>query len=190
MKVTFKEPATKVIVTGDFDNWSQSVELALVDGVFQAEIPPSVFKFVVDGEWKVSQEYEIVTDEQGNQNNILRPEQAVDLKVEDVIEKAAVVEPKSENVEKTLAPIVQEAEKVIASVVGNVESAKKGATPALTEAKSEVTVVGIKKKKSFFDMFKKEKKEKKVVLAKEGEKGPIFRRLTRMFSKDNVKQVN
>ncbi|KAJ3255728.1 hypothetical protein HK103_006095 [Boothiomyces macroporosus] len=167
----------KVIVTGDFDNWSQSVELVPVDGVFEAEIPAGVFKFVVDGEWKVSQDYEVVTDEQGNQNNILRPEEPADLKP-DVIEKAPVVEePKAAPAKEVLEPIAQEAEKVIASVVGSVESVKKEAIPSLAEAKSEVTVDGNKKKKSFFDMFKKEKKEKKVVLEK-GEKGPIFRRVS------------
>ncbi|KAJ3270389.1 hypothetical protein HDV01_007855 [Terramyces sp. JEL0728] len=237
----------KVIVTGDFDNWSQSVEMTAVSGVFEADIREGIFKFVADGEWIVSHEYAVVTDEQGNQNNILRegidlapieqsietPEvaemaagepkeelkqdMAAEVPKEESKQDMAAEEPKEESrqdmaapkvLEKVdeaaieglkhdvialvqivetsegskvelmqdivapveYAPIVLEAEKAVASVVGNVDS-------ALQEAKSEVTVVPAKKKKSFFNMFKKEKKDKKVVLAK-GDKGPIFRRVT------------
>jgi hypothetical protein len=71
---------SEVIVTGTFDNWSQSLPLVKTSkGDFEITLPLKpenaadervVFKFVVDGEWKTSQEYEIA-NEDGNINNII-----------------------------------------------------------------------------------------------------------------------
>lgn len=69
----------EVILTGTFDNWSQSQPLVKQrDGSFKLDFPITadhsgklLFKFVVDGVWKVSSDVEIERDEHGNENNVL-----------------------------------------------------------------------------------------------------------------------
>ncbi|KAJ3102634.1 hypothetical protein HK100_004338 [Physocladia obscura] len=73
--------AKEVIVTGPFDNWSRSVVVPRVsDSTFAItlSLDPSLkpgdsfqFKFVVDGEWKVSHAHSIEHDNSGNENNVL-----------------------------------------------------------------------------------------------------------------------
>lgn len=68
----------EVILTGDFDNWSGSLPLVKTSsGEFEIALPVKVedsnkfiFKFIVDGDWKTSTEYQVL-DEDGNQNNYL-----------------------------------------------------------------------------------------------------------------------
>ncbi|KAG7825275.1 hypothetical protein KL909_001567 [Ogataea angusta] len=67
-----------VILTGSFDNWSQSLPLIKQrDGSFSLSFPfPNdtekvAFKFVVDGKWITSEDYKVETDELGNKNNVL-----------------------------------------------------------------------------------------------------------------------
>ncbi|CCK70801.1 Mdg1p KNAG_0F01330 [Huiozyma naganishii CBS 8797] len=71
---------TGVVITGDFDGWVGTTHMEFNEGhqKFEAVLPVSfdsdgrfVFKFVVDGEWAVSQDYKIETDEFGNQNNYI-----------------------------------------------------------------------------------------------------------------------
>lgn len=78
MSIVFKWPSgpEEVIVTGTFDNWSQQLPLIKQnDGNFELEVPLPTneekveFKFVVDGEWKVSDDYWTVVDDLGNVNN-------------------------------------------------------------------------------------------------------------------------
>ncbi|KAJ3082677.1 hypothetical protein HK100_009614 [Physocladia obscura] len=73
--------AKEVIVTGPFDNWSRSVVVPRVSNstfAITLSLDPSVkpgdsfqFKFVVDGEWKVSNAHSIEHDDSGNENNVL-----------------------------------------------------------------------------------------------------------------------
>ncbi|KAI5962164.1 CRP1 [Candida pseudojiufengensis] len=77
-----------VIVTGTFDNWSQSLPLVKqVDGSFsiQVPLPPKketiFYKYVVDGKWEVNPDEKITKDFEGNDNNILEAEDLVDLLV-------------------------------------------------------------------------------------------------------------
>lgn len=76
MQVFWTSAASQVIVTGSFDNWSQSiVATQQPDGSFVAEIPAEkgteiLFKFLVDGEW-VTGDYPTESDENGNLNNRL-----------------------------------------------------------------------------------------------------------------------
>ncbi|KAG7910867.1 hypothetical protein KL906_001247 [Ogataea polymorpha] len=67
-----------VILTGSFDNWSQSLPLIKKgDGSFTLSFPfpkdteKVAFKFVVDGKWTTSENYKTETDESGNKNNVL-----------------------------------------------------------------------------------------------------------------------
>ena len=68
----------KVIVTGTFDNWSKSLPLVKqTDGSFslQVPLPPKaedvIYKYVVDGEWRINSDENITKDESGIENNII-----------------------------------------------------------------------------------------------------------------------
>lgn len=72
--------ASKVILTGAFDEWSQSILMARdhANGVFRSTIrlDPTkkwIFKFVVDGTWRCSDDFAIETDKFGNANNVIHP---------------------------------------------------------------------------------------------------------------------
>lgn len=67
-----------VIVTGSFDNWSSSIHLAKdqANDMWRKTVlldltKPHQFKFVVDGVWRCSMDWETITDAQGNVNNIV-----------------------------------------------------------------------------------------------------------------------
>ena len=67
-----------VIVTGTFDNWSKSLPLVKqTDGSFslQVPLPPKaedvIYKYVVDGEWRINSDENITKDESGIENNII-----------------------------------------------------------------------------------------------------------------------
>ncbi|GAB1316233.1 Cruciform DNA binding protein [Madurella fahalii] len=80
---TFKwaHDAEEVYVTGTFDNWSKSEKLEKVGQVFQKTVAlpddsnPIYYKFVVDGEWTIDHTAPHGKDHDGNENNILLPEQ-------------------------------------------------------------------------------------------------------------------
>ncbi|CAK9436772.1 uncharacterized protein LODBEIA_P12940 [Lodderomyces beijingensis] len=85
---TFKWPKgpEAVTVTGTFDDWSKSLPLVKeADGSFalQVPLPPKketvLYKYVVDGIWKVNTGEKITRDEEGNENNVLAPEDLVGL---------------------------------------------------------------------------------------------------------------
>lgn len=66
-------------MTGTFDNWSQSLPLVKTSaGDFEITLPLQadkgedkvLFKFVVDGDWKTSEEYEMFNQD-GNINNVV-----------------------------------------------------------------------------------------------------------------------
>ncbi|KAJ3199608.1 hypothetical protein HK099_003083 [Clydaea vesicula] len=78
--ISFVDPldnATKVVITGNFDNWSKSVEMEKKGNIFLKNITVEigtklVFKFIINDEiWTTSDTYEVETDEFGNSNNIL-----------------------------------------------------------------------------------------------------------------------
>ncbi|KAL9080092.1 MAG: hypothetical protein Q9159_007660 [Coniocarpon cinnabarinum] len=77
---TWTAPADEVYVTGTFDDWSKSVQLAKENGVFtkQVDLPSNahdiLYKFVVDGKWVTDSAQPTSTDHEGNENNILRKE--------------------------------------------------------------------------------------------------------------------
>ncbi len=78
VEFTWKHGGNNVILTGSFDNWQQSIPMArdnhndmwrktvLLDpsGIHQ-------FKFIVDGVWRCSLDWETATDESGNVNNVI-----------------------------------------------------------------------------------------------------------------------
>lgn len=62
-------------MTGTFDNWSGSLPLVKqASGEFELTVPladdKTLFKFIVDGEWKTSPEYEVLAED-GNENNVV-----------------------------------------------------------------------------------------------------------------------
>lgn len=70
--------AEDVIVTGSFDNWAKSLPLLKqTDGSFslQVPLPPKaedvIYKYVVDGEWRINPEENITRNESGIENNII-----------------------------------------------------------------------------------------------------------------------
>ncbi|KAK4154163.1 hypothetical protein C8A00DRAFT_14692 [Chaetomidium leptoderma] len=80
---TFKWPhdAQEVYVTGTFDNWTKSERLDRVGQVFEKTVtlPESsdkiYYKFVVDGSWITDHVAPQEKDHEGNDNNVLLPEQ-------------------------------------------------------------------------------------------------------------------
>ncbi|KAH6604806.1 hypothetical protein Trco_006513 [Trichoderma cornu-damae] len=79
---TFKweHPAEEVFVTGTFDNWTKSEQLAKEGDVFQKTVSLKdasrkiYFKFVVDGNWTVNESSPKEADHEGNVNNFITPE--------------------------------------------------------------------------------------------------------------------
>ncbi|KAJ3032158.1 hypothetical protein HDV00_007969 [Rhizophlyctis rosea] len=76
----FSSPTTRtVILTGTFDNWSQSIHLPRDPHNFDEFVvtlqldrtKEHVFKFVVDGEWRCSAAFGTRVDEAGCVNNVL-----------------------------------------------------------------------------------------------------------------------
>ncbi|KAG8994894.1 hypothetical protein FRB94_009609 [Tulasnella sp. JGI-2019a] len=70
------EPAGSVILTGTFDNWSQSIRLAKGEAGFigKVQIPygqKTDYKFVVDGRWTVNYNFPTEWDQAGNMNNYI-----------------------------------------------------------------------------------------------------------------------
>ncbi|CAM9018167.1 unnamed protein product [Wickerhamomyces anomalus] len=72
------EGPSEVILTGTFDNWSGSLPLVKTSkGDFEITLPLKqedddkiLFKFIVDGNWTTSKDYETINDN-GNENNVL-----------------------------------------------------------------------------------------------------------------------
>lgn len=79
---TFKweHPAEEVFVTGTFDNWTKSEQLAKEGDVFQKTVALKdasqkiYFKYVVDGNWTVNESAPKEADHEGNVNNFITPE--------------------------------------------------------------------------------------------------------------------
>ncbi|KAL6799161.1 carbohydrate-binding module family 48 protein [Trichoderma sp. SZMC 28013] len=79
---TFKweHPAEEVFVTGTFDNWTKSEQLAKEGDVFQKTVALKdasqkiYFKYVVDGNWTVNESSPKEADHEGNVNNFITPE--------------------------------------------------------------------------------------------------------------------
>ncbi|KAL7932256.1 carbohydrate-binding module family 48 protein [Trichoderma chlorosporum] len=79
---TFKweHPAEEVFVTGTFDNWTKSEQLAKEGDVFQKTVTLKdasqkiYFKYVVDGDWTVNESSPKEADHEGNVNNFITPE--------------------------------------------------------------------------------------------------------------------
>ncbi|KAL2198184.1 hypothetical protein P885DRAFT_33986 [Corynascus similis CBS 632.67] len=93
---TFKWPhdAEEVYVTGTFDDWTKSERLERVGEVFQKTVtlPDStdkvLYKFVVDGSWTTDHTAPQEKDREGNDNNVLLPEQMDNL--EEASQAAAI----------------------------------------------------------------------------------------------------
>ncbi|KAG8847035.1 hypothetical protein FRB96_001685 [Tulasnella sp. 330] len=72
----WSEPAGSVILTGEFDNWSQSIRLSKGEAGFsgKVQIPyakKTDYKFVVDGRWAVNPDFPTEWDGSGNMNNYI-----------------------------------------------------------------------------------------------------------------------
>ena len=75
----WRHPANDVIVTGEFDNWSKSLKLINEDFIHSVKVEidsqkKQLFKFVVDGVWRCSLDFETEIDEIGNYNNVIYPD--------------------------------------------------------------------------------------------------------------------
>ncbi|RWA07624.1 hypothetical protein EKO27_g7477 [Xylaria grammica] len=76
-------PATEVYVTGTFDEWKKTEKLGKIGDSFEKQVAlPDAsskifYKFVVDGDWVIDHTAPKETDESGNENNVLTPEQIV-----------------------------------------------------------------------------------------------------------------
>lgn len=79
-----------IIVTGSFDNWTQSLTLSPSSAghshTVAIPVEKTLFKFVVDGEWKVDESFATETDEHGNINNVLSLEMLEQLEGDDIQE--------------------------------------------------------------------------------------------------------
>lgn len=78
VEITFvwKEPGNDVFITGSFANWKQWFMLEKQEnGIFyrKLQLPKEkhYFKFIVDKDWKYSTNYETISDEKGNINNVV-----------------------------------------------------------------------------------------------------------------------
>ncbi|PSN72248.1 hypothetical protein BS50DRAFT_247200 [Corynespora cassiicola Philippines] len=75
---TWEHSANEVFVTGDFDDWKQTVKLEKEDNVFKktVELPKAktMYKFVVDGNWVTNDSAPKDDDGKGNVNNVLVPD--------------------------------------------------------------------------------------------------------------------
>ncbi|KAI8636207.1 hypothetical protein BD408DRAFT_448604 [Parasitella parasitica] len=79
VKICWNHGGKRVQVTGEFDNWTASVELvqdADKPNCYLAEIPMDLskdieFKFIVDGEWRYANDLPHRTDWRGNINNVV-----------------------------------------------------------------------------------------------------------------------
>ena len=76
----WKYGGTKVILTGNFDDWSQSILMMRdhANGIFRATVDLDskqtwIFKFVVDGVWRCSLDF-CTIEQDGNVNNVIYPE--------------------------------------------------------------------------------------------------------------------
>jgi serine/threonine protein kinase len=71
------QPATEVFVTGVFDNWTKSIKLEDCGGFFEKTVllprTPTMYKFVVDGNWTIDPSKRTETDVYDNVNNLLSP---------------------------------------------------------------------------------------------------------------------
>ncbi|KAK4191147.1 hypothetical protein QBC35DRAFT_471217 [Podospora australis] len=111
---TFKWPhhAEEVYVTGTFDNWSKTVQLEKVGQIFQKTVTlPNAnekifYKFVVDGAWTTDHAAPQEKDHEGNDNNVLLPQDVMD-KVEESVPATAVIN--SVAPESTTAQLAAEA---------------------------------------------------------------------------------
>ena len=67
------DDADSVFLTGDFLDWSNTIRLQKIDGVFALTVylptPKTTIRFIVDGEWKVSDSYWISYDKFKIRNN-------------------------------------------------------------------------------------------------------------------------
>ncbi|EJD53638.1 hypothetical protein AURDEDRAFT_20347, partial [Auricularia subglabra TFB-10046 SS5] len=69
--------ADHVVVTGTFDNWSQSVPMTKTESGFEATVSVPwdtdvVYKFVVDGQWLIDHQQPQQYDGSGSVNNVTR----------------------------------------------------------------------------------------------------------------------
>jgi hypothetical protein len=74
------DAANKVILTGSFDDWKQSIPLVKdkSQDVWRTTVlldpkKRHCFKFVVDGVWRCSLDFGTTTDASGNVNNVIEP---------------------------------------------------------------------------------------------------------------------
>ena len=79
VEFTWKHGGSNVVITGSFDNWSQSIIMAKdsVNDMWRKTLllnpnEQHEFKFIVDGVWRCSLDWETHTDAQGNVNNLIR----------------------------------------------------------------------------------------------------------------------
>jgi hypothetical protein len=75
---SWEHPAGEVYVTGDFDDWKQTIKLEKEGSIFKktVDLPKAKhqYKFVVDGNWVTNESAPKEADSSGNFNNVLNPD--------------------------------------------------------------------------------------------------------------------
>lgn len=77
VEFTWNHGGSTVVLTGTFDGWSQSIQMAKDLDIWRKTIlldPKQTyeFKYVVDGVWRCSMDWDTNKDTSGNINNIIR----------------------------------------------------------------------------------------------------------------------
>jgi len=152
-------------VTGTFDNWSKTERLELVGDLFQKTVvlPESsekiFYKFVVDGRWTTDHTAPQELDHEGNENNILLPEQMD--KLEEASLAAAInnlvpesttaqlagevpLEPKKEEAKEEEGVQASSDAAVLSSAAPGSTTAQLAAAVPLEEKKDEVSILPVK----------------------------------------------
>lgn len=126
-----------VRVTGNFDNWSKSVELKEKGAEFQGWVTvPNreklVFKFVINEDnWVISHDYNIEFDDSGIENNYLDPDNLTEVVHEDT---QVAPSPASDPLSKDkVASVTQNPD--VATITKAPEIASEPSPPALTAVK-------------------------------------------------------
>jgi len=94
--ITWTQGGNNVYVTGTFNGWKQKIHLVKSSQDFSAvlELPPGThrLKFIVDDEWKCSNDLETATDPDGNLVNYVEVDDGLDDDIDEFDERRCSIE--------------------------------------------------------------------------------------------------
>ncbi|KAI8583800.1 hypothetical protein K450DRAFT_220035 [Umbelopsis ramanniana AG] len=97
--ITWTQGGNNVYVTGTFNGWKQKIHLVKSSQDFSAvlELPPGThrLKFIVDDEWKCSNDLEAATDPDGNLVNYIEVDDGLDDELDEFGERRSSLEDSS-----------------------------------------------------------------------------------------------